>query len=768
MSNYNNTKRNLSVVERYVIPFVIFKKIDNQIVPLVISDGFCNLFGVAREEAFEMMSRHLFRDVHPDDKDRLLAAVSRFEAEGLGLKIVCRIKTAKRQDFMVVHIQGEYSTAEDGERVAVVWFTSEGFYSPDAEDKNTLAYSFNLMLREETLIHKASYDTLTGLPNMASFFKLITASRSNPQTNGKPKAIVYFDFCGMTSFNRKYGYAGGDNLIRSLSGLLISYFGKENCTRFAQDNFGVYTSTDGLEAKLKKLFAECLNLNEGKTLPLRVGIYVDDKDGVEIGLACDRAKMACNVNQRTPASVYEYFRETLLAEAREREKENYRLAYTNRLTELPNFGWFEKEIPEIIKKSPPERKAGSFFIIKMKSQRLESLKSTYDRDLIVKGIVELMEKLREKNPWIRELSISSEMSQLYLLGCLPEESSYAEAGAKLVRDGASMQVGRYTFRMNYSAGIAMIPATGEFDIVALMNQADTARVAATDKGKTVGIYDEQIQKKKLLQKNIEDLAPKALDNGEFQVWLQPKYHLVKQKTVGAEALVRWQSPELGFLMPASFIDIFEKNGFIIDLDYYMLEQAFKMQRERLDAGKRIIPISVNQSGLHASEARYLKRMRKLVDKYDLPAGSIDLEITETVFVDFEKQESRINVVKGVDKLREMGFTVSMDDFCTGYSSIAMLQSLSMDVMKIDRSMLLASENSERGRKLLRNVIDMGKSVEMDVLCEGIENREQEALLIESGCTFGQGFLYKKPMPAQDFFRFFDSKDMDDKSYLRRR
>ena len=737
MSKYESIKDKMAAVERYVVPFVAFKRIDNQIVPIAISDGFCNLFGVAKEDAYKLLSRHLFRDVHPDDKDRLLAAVSRFETEGLGLKIICRIRTAKSQDFMVVHIQGEYFTAEGGERMAVVWFTSEGFYSPDTEDKNTLAYSFNLMLREETLIHRESYDALTGLPNMASFFKLITAARSNLQTDGEQKAIVYFDFCGI-------------------------------CTRFAQDNFGVYTSTDGLEAKLKKLFAECLNLNEGKTLPLRVGIYVDDKDGVEIGVACDRAKMACNVNQRTQASAYEYFSEALLVEAREREKENYRLAYTNRLTELPNFGWFEKEIPEIIKKSPLERKAGAFFIIKMKSQRLESLKSTYDRDLIVKGIVELMEKLRENNPWVRELSISSEMSQLYLLGCLPEGLSFAEAGVKLVRDGASMQVGRYTFRMNYSAGIAIVPTTGIFDIVALMNQADTARVAATDKGKTVGIYDEQIQKKKLLQKNIEDLAPKALDNGEFQVWLQPKYHLVKQETVGAEALVRWQSPELGFLMPASFIDIFEKNGFIIELDYYMLEQAFKMQRERLDAGKRIIPISVNQSGLHANETRYLKRMHKLVDKYDLPAGSIDLEITETVFVDFEKQESRINVVKGVDKLREMGFTVSMDDFCTGYSSIAMLQSLSMDVMKIDRAMLLASENSERGRKLLRNVIDMGKSVEMDVLCEGIENREQEALLIESGCTFGQGFLYKKPMPAQDFFRFFDSKDMDDKSYLRRR
>lgn len=758
MSKYKALKDKMSAVERYVIPFVAFRRIDNQIVPIAVSDGFCNLFGIAKKEAYMLLSRHLFRDVHPDDKDRLLAAVSRFETEELGLKIVCRIKTAKRQDFMVVHIQGEYFTAEEGERTAIIWFTSEGFYSPDAEDKNTLAYSFNLMLREETLIHKESYDALTGLPNMASFFKLITAARSKPQTDGEKKAIVYFDFCGMTAFNRKYGYAGGDNLIRSLSRQLISYFGKENCTRFAQDNFGVYTSTDGLESKLKKLFAKCLNLNEGKSLPLRAGIYVDDKDGVEIGVACDRAKMACNVNQRAQASVYEYFSEALLVEARKRETENFRLAYINRLTELPNFGWFEKEIPEIIKKSPLERKAGAFFIIKMKSQRLESLKSTYDRDLIVKGIVELMEGLRKNNPWVRELSISSEMSQLYLLGCLPEGSSYAEAGAKLVRDGASMQVGRYTFRMNYSAGIALVPATGELDIVALMNQADTARVAATDKGKTVGIYDEQIQKKKLFQKNIEDLAPKALDNGEFQVWLQPKYNLIKQETVGAEALVRWQSPELGFLMPSSFINIFEKNGFIIDLDYYMLEQAFKMQRERLDAGKLIVPISVNQSGLHASETKYLKRMRKLVDKYGLPAGSIDLEITETVFVDFEKQDSRIKAVKGVNKLREMGFTVSMDDFCTGYSSIAMLQTLSMDVMKIDRAMLLASEQSERGRKLLRNVIDMGKSVEMTVLCEGIESREQETLLIESGCTFGQGFLYKKPMPAQDFFCFFDSTD----------
>ncbi|MDY6292283.1 MAG: EAL domain-containing protein [Succiniclasticum sp.] len=438
------------------------------------------------------------------------------------------------------------------------------------------------------------------------------------------------------------------------------------------------------------------------------------------------------------------------------ERENYLLAYTNRLTNLPNFGWFEYEIPSIIRKYSLEREAGKLFIVKMKSQRLESLKSTYDRDSIVKGIVELTKKLREENSWIRELSISSEMSQLYLLCCLPDGMTHEEAGMKIVSDGDAMHVGSYSFRMKYSAGIAKVPSNGDFDIVDLMNAADTARVAATDKKETVGIYNEEIRKKKLLQKSIENLAPKALANGEFKVWLQPKYDILRQQTVGAEALVRWQSPELGFLMPVSFIGLFEKNGFIIELDYYMLEQAFKIQQERLAAGMRVVPISVNQSGLHSSESGYLQRMRTIADKYGLPKGSIDLEITETVFVDFETKESRESTVRAVDELRNMGFTVSMDDFCTGYSSIAMLQNLSVDVMKIDRAMLVAAEESERGRRLLREVIRMGKSMDMQVLCEGIEKREHEALLIENGCTYGQGFYFKKPAPAEEFFRILDS------------
>ena len=293
MAGYKFTKSALQVLERSVIPFVVFQRLAGRIVPLVISAGFCDLFAHTREEALALLNHDMYMNVHPDDKDRLLAEVNRFISKGGSLNIVFRLKTEKRKDDMIVHLQGERLIAEDGTRLTIVWFTSEGFYSAKNVDHNGLARSFNALLREETMIRKASYDGLTGLPNMANFFKLADAARS------RKKAFIYCDFCGLTGFNRKNGYAEGDKLIQAFAELLVAYFGKESCCRIAQDNFAVYTDEDGLEAKLEKLFEEWHSLNDGKSLPVRAGIYVDDNPQLEIGVACDRAKMACNVSPAT-------------------------------------------------------------------------------------------------------------------------------------------------------------------------------------------------------------------------------------------------------------------------------------------------------------------------------------------------------------------------------------------------------------------------------------------------------------------------------------
>ena len=337
MAGYKFTKSALQVLERSVIPFVVFQRLAGRIVPLVISAGFCDLFAHTREEALALLNHDMYMNVHPDDKDRLLAEVNRFISKGGSLNIVFRLKTEKRKDDMIVHLQGERLIAEDGTRLTIVWFTSEGFYSAKNVDHNGLARSFNALLREETMIRKASYDGLTGLPNMANFFKLADAARS------RKKAFIYCDFCGLTGFNRKNGYAEGDKLIQAFAELLVTYFGKESCCRIAQDNFAVYTDADGLEAKLEKLFEEWHSLNDGKSLPVRAGIYVDDNPQLEIGVACDRAKMACNVHRNSYVSVYEYFTEKL------QEKDAVRQYILDNLDRAMQEKWIKAYLQPIVR-----------------------------------------------------------------------------------------------------------------------------------------------------------------------------------------------------------------------------------------------------------------------------------------------------------------------------------------------------------------------------------------------------------------------------------
>ena len=149
-------------------------------------------------------------------------------------------------------------------------------------------------------------------------------------------------------------------------------------------------------------------------------------------------------------------------------------------------------------------------------------------------------------------------------------------------------------------------------------------------------------------------------------------------------------------------------------------------------------------------------MKETADAYRLPRGLIDLELTETSFIDFKTKETRTNARHIIDELQPYGYATSMDDFCTGYSSIAMLQSLPMDTMKIDRSILLAAAQDPRAAAILESVIQLGRSLGMHVLTEGIETPEQEALLRRLGCTYGQGYLYAKPMPQEEFERFLET------------
>ena len=443
-----------------------------------------------------------------------------------------------------------------------------------------------------------------------------------------------------------------------------------------------------------------------------------------------------------------------LFQRRRYHKRLYRMAYTDRLTGLYNLSWLTRNLPKLLDKYSDLRQAEKLFLLAVTVDRITVMKETYDVAMLTRSIHKSLKRINAENPWILETAVNSEVTCLYMLCQEPKGMDKRQAVQKLIHDGSVVHIGKVPTNFTYRIGLITIPPDGHIHPSWLFDCCLTAKLEAIATDRNLVVYDESLAAQIHQRQEMENLMNKAISSQEFEVWLQPKYDLKTRRTIGAEALVRWDSPELGFLLPDSFMGLFEKNGFAVELDYHVLEMACKIQSERLQQGLPTVPISVNQSGLHITEQGYIGRMREIIDRYRLPAGLIELEITETAFIDFTTKEQRNDAAQIIDDLQEIGFSLSMDDFCTGYSSLSMLQNLPMNIMKIDRSILLAAETSSRSFRILRHVIALGKALSMNVLVEGIETEEQEQKLLALGCDSGQGFLYARPMQVQEFYEEF--------------
>ena len=254
-----------------------------------------------------------------------------------------------------------------------------------------------------------------------------------------------------------------------------------------------------------------------------------------------------------------------------------------------------------------------------------------------------------------------------------------------------------------------------------------------------------MRSKLLKEQDIESHMEEALENKEFKVYLQPKYSPEGGRMGGAEALVRWISPTSGFISPGEFIPIFEKNTFIIQLDEYMLEEVCKLQRMWLDEGKTLVPISVNISRIHLLDEGLILMILHIVDYYKLPHDCIELELTESAFFDDKKK-----LIHTVEELKKNGFVVSMDDFGSGYSSLNTLKDLPFDVVKLDGEFFRKMEDQTRSRIIIEDTITLAKHLELQVVAEGIEEKEQVEFLKSMGCDLIQGYYFAKPMPAEEF------------------
>lgn len=254
-------------------------------------------------------------------------------------------------------------------------------------------------------------------------------------------------------------------------------------------------------------------------------------------------------------------------------------------------------------------------------------------------------------------------------------------------------------------------------------------------------------------KEIEKNMSKALENGEFAVYLQPKFEVMTKRMVGAEALVRWIREDGTMIYPDEFIPLFEKNGFINQLDFYMLEQVCAMMRRRLSEGKVCLPISINQSRVLLNSETYSKDIAFLLSSYQTPPALIELELTERIFSDSLEEMADV-----MGRLKELGIKWSIDDFGTGYSSLNLLKKLPVDVIKIDKTFLDETETSEVSRIIIRKTVELIQELDKMVVCEGVETEDQANYLKEIHCDVSQGYLYAKPMPMDQFEQLLDEQE----------
>ncbi len=256
--------------------------------------------------------------------------------------------------------------------------------------------------------------------------------------------------------------------------------------------------------------------------------------------------------------------------------------------------------------------------------------------------------------------------------------------------------------------------------------------------------DEMDAKLKKEQEILNDMH-RALENEEFCIYLQPKYNIHTNAIAGAEALVRWMHPEKGMISPGDFIPVFENNGFITNLDYYMWEETCKLLRSWIDEGLNPLPISVNVSRVDIYNSRLAESIVQLVDKYQLPHDLLEFEITESAYA-----FNPMILIKLVSDLHENGFTILMDDFGNGYSSLSILKDIEVDILKLDMLFLSNSKDTGRGENILASVIRMAKWLKIPVIVEGVETASQVNFLKSVGCDYVQGYYYAKPMSVGEY------------------
>lgn len=344
-----------------------------------------------------------------------------------------------------------------------------------------------------------------------------------------------------------------------------------------------------------------------------------------------------------------------------------------------------------------------------------------------------------------ELSGRGEADNFYLFLRESSSQSVQDRLDRLIEDINSFNQGKENpYYLVFSQG-AYLVTDSSLEITIMQDRANTARKEWTSSQAGCAFYHAASTEKLQKEREFRDTLASAIQNREFQVYLQPKIRTADGGIGGAEALIRWQHPQKGLLPPSDFIPVFEKNGMIRKLDFYVFEEVCKTLDCWIKSGHTPIPISFNLSRCHFREENFLHKFEETRKKYGIPAGLIEMELTESVFF----HDKQIEIVKdAVPRIHQAGFLFSLDDFGSGFSSLGLLKNFNVDSIKLDRRFFL--DDTERSHDVVEAIVNLAKKLGIHTVAEGIETNSQLTFLKQTQCDLVQGYLYSKPLPIPEF------------------
>lgn len=438
-----------------------------------------------------------------------------------------------------------------------------------------------------------------------------------------------------------------------------------------------------------------------------------------------------------------------ITKMKQQQAEIHYLAFHDTVTEIGNRIFFQKELEKSIERA--QKMQDEFGLLYIDLNRFKTINDTLGHPIGDSVLKEVAKRFRAcLSPDIPLARIGGDEFAIIIHNRTEQQLlDLCENLFHITEE--PFVVNQHSFYLSLSIGIAVYPFGG-INTTTLLQHADIAMYSAKEKGNNaVCMYDETLSKKITRRLRLEQDLPNALENNELFLLYQPQVDSKTGKVIGAEALIRWQHPELGLISPFEFIPIAEETSQIISIGKWTLQEACRQLKKWHSAGYSDLKMGINLSAIEFEQKEFVQTVLSTIEKVGIPAGSIDLELTERIAMVDEKE-----TLLKLKVLKSYGVHLSIDDFGTGYSSLAYLPLYPIDTLKIPREFINRIGTSTDGNEIIHTIISLAHTLNMKVIAEGVETKEQLEVLQRNACYLIQGYYYSKPVNEDEFSIFLST------------